>query len=147
MIGEVHINPLSSESKKNNPLKRKKFEESLDNIFSFPPSNLGYKVDIEFLLEDLEISKDEFLEMTISSLSKTIKKDEDIKVISSYLFFMPGFMKLITKGREQKEIKKEEEQNLLKTLFYLAETLTLMKCQSKTVLMRLGEIGFSRRRS
>ena len=112
------------------------FNERLEKLFDAAPSNFGYKVDIESLLNDLGITKDHLLQMAINSLSKTVRNKQEIKIIASYLFFMQDFLKLIkAKGVSEKE------HILLKDLLTLSEAMVYEKQQKNTVLMRYGEKG------
>ena len=112
------------------------YVEKLEKLFDGAPSNLGYKADIESLLNDLGMSKEHLLEMTINSLSKSVRNKNEVKIIASYLFFMQDFLKLIrAKGISEKETI------LLKDLLTLSEAMVYEKQQKNTVLMRYGEKG------
>ena len=112
------------------------FNEKLEKLFKTGPSNLGYKVDIESLLSDLGMTQDHLLQMTINSLSKTVRNKQEVKIISSYLFFMQDFLKLIkAKGVSEKETI------LLKDLITLSEAMIYEKQQKDTVMMRFGDKG------
>ena len=112
------------------------FNERLEKLFDSAPSKFGYKTDIESLLNDLGITKEQLLQMTINSLSKTVRNKQEIKTIASYLFFMQDFLKLIkAKGVSEKETI------LLKDLLTLSEAMIYEKQQKDTVMMRYGEKG------
>ena len=112
------------------------FYEKLETLFDNPPSNLGYKSDIESILNELGITKEHLLKMTINSLSKTVRNKQEIKIIASYLFFMQDFLKLLkAKGNSEKE------QILLKDLLTLSEAMIYEKQKKNTVLLRYGEKG------
>ena len=112
------------------------FYEKLETLFDNPPSNLGYKSDIESILNELGITKEHLLKMSINSLSKTIRNKQEIKIIASYLFFMQDFLKLLkAKGNSEKE------QILLKDLLTLSEAMIYEKQKKNTVLLRYGEKG------
>ena len=65
--------------------QREAYENGLNRIFSQPPSHLGYRNDIEALLNELGIKMDELLYLTISSLSKISRNKNEIKIIASYI--------------------------------------------------------------
>ena len=112
------------------------FNERLEKLFDSAPSKFGYKTDIESLLNDLGITKEQLLQMTINSLSKTVRNKQEIKIIASYLFFMQDFLKLIkAKGVSEKETI------LLKDLLTLSDSMIYEKQQKDTVMMRYGEKG------
>ena len=112
------------------------FNERLEKLFESTPSNFGYKVDIESLLNDLGITKEHLFHMAINCLSKSVRNKQEIKIIASYLFFMQDFLKLIkAKGVSEKE------HILLKDLLTLSEAMVYEKQQKNTVLMRYGEKG------
>ena len=112
------------------------FYEKLETLFDNPPSNLGYKSDIESILNELGIKKEHLLKMSINSLSKTVRNKQEIKIIASYLFFMQDFLKLLkAKGNSEKE------QILLKDLLTLSEAMLYEKHKKNTVLLRYGEKG------
>jgi hypothetical protein len=112
------------------------FYQKLETLFDNPPSNLGYKSDIESILNELGITKEYLLKMSINSLSKTIRNKQEIKIIASYLFFMQDFLKLLkAKGNSEKE------QILLKDLLTLSEAMIYEKQKKNTVLLRYGEKG------
>ena len=48
------------------------FNDKLEKLFDSAPSNFGYKVDIEALLNDLGITKEHLLQMVINCLSKSV---------------------------------------------------------------------------
>jgi len=81
------------------------YEDGLNRIFSQPPSHLGYKNDIEALLNELGLKMEELLYLTISSLSKISRNKNEIKIIASYLYLMPDIIKLL-KGKRAVNIKR-----------------------------------------
>lgn len=112
------------------------FCEKLENLFDNPPSNLGYRSDIESILNELGITKEHLLKMSVNSLSKTVRNKQEIKIIASYLFFMQDFLKLLkAKGNSEKE------QILLKDLLTLSEAVVYEKQKKNAVLIRYGEKG------
>ena len=112
------------------------FIEKLEKLFNSSPTNLGYKSDIESLLNDLGMNKDHLLQIVISCLSKTVRNKKEVKIIASYLFFMQDFLKLIrAKGVSEKETI------LLKDLITLSEAMIYEKQQNNTVMMRYGDKG------
>ena len=112
------------------------FTEKLEKLFSGPPSNFGYKSDIEGIMDELAITKDDLFKMVINSLGRSTRTKPEIRVIASYLFLMQDFLKLLrAKNPEQKE------NILLKDLLTLAENIDYEKAQNNTVLMRFAEKG------
>ena len=98
------------------------FIEKLEKLFNSSPTNLGYKSDIESLLNDLGMNKDHLLQIVIGCLSKTVRNKKEVKIIASYLFFMQDFLKLIkAKGVSEKETI------LLKDLITLSEAMIYEK--------------------
>ena len=65
-------------------VQRESYENGLIKIFSSPPSHLGYKYDIESLINELGLKNDEILYFTISSLSKIARNKNEINIIASY---------------------------------------------------------------
>jgi hypothetical protein len=117
---------------------KKIYSEKLEDLFSHPPSNFGYKSDIEMMMNELSLKKEQLFRMVITSLSRSTRTKPEIKVIASYLFLMQDFIKLLkAKSPEQKE------NLLLKDLLTLAEKIDYEKSQKNTVLMRYGEKGSS----
>ena len=112
------------------------YNERLEKLFSHAPSNFGYKSDIEGIMEELAITKEQLFHMVINSLGRSTRTKPEIRVIASYLFLMQDFLKLIkAKSPEQKE------NLLLKDLLTLAENVEYEKAQANTILMRFGEKG------
>ena len=112
------------------------YNERLEKLFSRAPSNFGYKSDIEGIMDELAITKEQLFHMVINSLGRSTRTKPEIRVIASYLFLMQDFLKLIkAKSPEQKE------NLLLKDLLTLAENVEYEKAQANTVLMRFGEKG------
>ena len=79
---------------------------SLNTKFSEKPSSYGYKHDIEILLKELSISDEQFFAIVIESLSKDKRNSEDLIFITSYLFFMQEFIKLLKAKESYKKEKK-----------------------------------------
>lgn len=129
---------IFSPSKGNQKLYPQKvlLEQGLSKLFSKEPSHLGYRGDIENLLNDLGITDDEFLLITISCLGKIVRNKKDTNIIASYLCSMPNLIKLI-KGRN---IDKTEHE-IMKKLLNLSHSITYQKYSANHILMRLGEIG------
>ena len=116
--------------------QREAYENGLNKIFSQPPSHLGYKNDIEALLNELGIKMEELLYLTISSLSRISRNKNEIKIIASYLYLMPDIIKLL-KGKDMKK----KEQLILKDLISLSESMTYEKYQKNFILTKFGDIG------
>ena len=116
--------------------QREAYEDGLNRIFSQPPSHLGYKNDIEALLNELGIKMEELLYLTISSLSKISRNKNEIKIIASYLYLMPDIIKLL-KGKDMKK----KEQLILKDLISLSESMSYEKYQKNFILTKFGDIG------
>ena len=116
--------------------QKEALENGITRIFSSPPSHLGYKNDIESLLNELGIKMEELLYLTISSLSKVARTTNEIKIIASYLYLMPDIIKLI-KGKDLKK----KEQHILKDIINLSESMTYEKYQKNFILMKFGDIG------
>ena len=115
---------------------KKIYSDKLEKLFSHPPSNFGYKSDIEGIMNDLALRKDQLFRMAINSLNRSTRTKPEIRIIASYLFLMQDFIKLLkAKSPEQKE------NLLLKDLLTLAENVEYEKYQNNTVLMRYGEKG------
>ena len=108
----------------------------LNKLFSNPPSNYGYKHDIEVILNDLYIDENSYFDIIIESLTKEIRKKNELNLITSYLFFMKEFVKLL----KDKESTKKETQ-ILNELKNLASSIYYLKMPKNVVLMRYGEKG------
>jgi hypothetical protein len=125
---------FSPKSEKN--VVKKVYSEKLEKLFSHPPSNFGYKSDIESIMDELALSKEQLFRMVINSLSRSSRTNPEIRIIASYLFLMQDLLKLLkAKGPEKRE------NLLLKDLLTLAENVDYEKSQKDTVLMRYGEKG------
>ena len=112
------------------------YNEKLEKLFSHPPSTFGYKSDIESIMNELALTKEQLFRMVINSLSRTSRTNPEIRIIASYLFLMQDFLKLLkAKNPEQRE------NVLLKDLLTLAENVDYEKSSKDTVLMRYGEKG------
>ena len=110
--------------------------DKLEKLYSMPPSNFGYKLDIEGIMSELALTKEQLFRMVINSLGRSTRTTPEIRVISSYLFLMQDFVKLLKAKTSEKK-----ENLLLKDLITLGETIVYEKAQSNTVLMRFGEKG------
>ena len=116
--------------------QKESYEKGLSNIFSSPPSHLGYSYSIESLINELELKNEQLLNYTISSLSKIVRNKNETRIIASYLYLMPNFIKLL-KGQE---INKKEE-DILKELLNLSQSMSYEKYQQESILMRFGDKG------
>ena len=112
------------------------YNDRLEKLFSHPPSNFGYKSDIEGILNELALKKEQLLYMVVNSLGRSTRTKPEIRLIASYLFLMQDFLKLIkARGVEEKE------NLLLKDMLTLAESVDYQKEGANVVLMRYGEKG------
>ena len=116
--------------------QKESYEKGLSDIFSSPPSHLGYSYNIESLINELELKNDQLLNYTISSMSKIVRNKNETRIIASYLYLMPNFIKLL-KGQE---INKKEE-DILKELLNLSQSMSYEKYQQESILMRFGDKG------
>ena len=127
----------------NNITKKNEFEDEreelinfLNKLFSNPPSSYGYKHDIEVYLNDVYINNQIYFNFIIDSLTKETRNKEDLNLITSYLFFMQEFIRLLN-GKEP--IKKETQ--ILNELLNLSTSIFYLKIPKNVVLMRYGEKG------
>ena len=109
---------------------------NINKIFSNPPSNHGYRHDIEVLLNELYIDEETYFDIIIECLSKEKRNREELNLITSYLFFMEEFIKILN-GKESN--KKETE--ILNELLNLSTFLYYLQKPKNVVLMRFGEKG------
>ena len=122
--------------------KRKKdelrefFVDKLQRIFSKSPPLSGYKIEIESLLNELGMTQENLLHMALNCLSKKSRSNKEKKIITSYLYFMQDFYKLM-KGVEDFE----QENLLLNNLLTISESIYHKKCKKNSVLMRYGDKG------
>ena len=126
---------LSTPNVEKNAIKHL-YNERLEKLFSQRPSNFGYQSDIEGIMNELAITKDQLFHMVINSLGRSTRTKPEIRVIASYLFLMQDFLQLL----KAKNIG-EKENLLLKDLITLAENVDYERAQINTVLMRFGEKG------
>ena len=131
-----HSTLNSSYSQSNNIIHKEPFENGLSKIFSSPPALSGYIGCIESLINELGLKNEQHLNFTISSLSKLVRNKNETKIIASYLYLMPDFIKLLRK----QEIDKNE-QDILKDLLNLAQSIAYEKCEKNTILMKFGDKG------
>ena len=119
-------------------VQREFYENRLIKIFSSPPSHLGYKYDIESLINELGLNNDEILYFTISSLLKIVRNKNEINIIASYLYLMPNIIKLL-KGKDTDK----KEQDILKDLLNLSQSMAYEKYQTDSILMKFGDKGIT----
>ena len=112
------------------------YSDKLAKLYSKPPSNFGYKSDIEGMMNQLSLTKEQLLGIVINSLQRSSRTKPEIRVISSYLFLMQDFLKLLKAKTPEKK-----ENLLLKDLLILGENIEYEKVQKNTVFMRFGEKG------
>ena len=110
--------------------------KSLNKIFSNPPSSHGYKHDIEVCLNELYIDEEAYFEIITDCLSKETRNKDELNLITSYLFFMQEFIKLL-KGKESSK----KENQLLNELLNLSASIYYLKMPKDVVLMKYGEKG------
>ena len=123
--------------KRNITMKEKEqLMNSLNMMFNNNPSTYGYKHDIEELLKDLEIKEDEFFTVVLESFTKENRNNEDLIFITSYLFFMQEFIKLL---KAKESYKKEKK--LLNYLMHLSSEIFYEKMQKNMILMKYGDKG------
>ena len=111
-------------------------EKGLARIFSGPPTLNGYKNNITSLLNTIGMPVKDLLKLVIYSLSKLSRKPNEINIITSYLFLMNDFMKLM---REKDQTKKE--QHILKDLLSLSSSIQYKKYLKNNIIMKYGELG------
>ena len=116
--------------------RRKSFEKGLAKLFTKKPTNLSFKNELENLTSDLGISNEDFLYLTILSLSKINRNDDDCRMISSYLLSMPNFFKFL-KGNNNERT----EQEIFKDIINLSKSIMYEKYEKNHIIMRLGEKG------
>ena len=129
--------PLTSANfDKETAVVKEVFGEKLEQIFSGSPPNSGYKNEIENIVNELAISPELFLKLIIACMTKTVRTNLEKKIITSYLFFMQDFVKLMrAKAISGKEIY------VYKDLLNLSESIFYEKQLKNSVLMRFGEKG------
>ena len=109
---------------------------SLNSLFADNPSNYGYKYDIDMTLKSLGIKDYEYFSQVIESFSKKERNNDDLLLISSYLFFMQEFIKLL-KARESYK----NELKLLDYLLNLSSSIYYTQIQKNEILMKYGDKG------
>ena len=122
-------------------LKKTELDEHLIRLFSSQPSLKGYKYDIESLLNDLHINKEGLFSIVLEFLSKSTKKENEIRIIASYLFSMQGLTNLLLKSINLDEDKNNKEKLLLDNLLVLGSRLVYEKFPKNYILIRFGEKG------
>jgi len=113
------------------------FETGIAKIFSKEPSHLGYKEDVDNLINDIGLKEEDFLYLAISSLEKIVRNKNDTRIITSYLFSMQNLIKLLKGNNESNKT----EQDILKDLLNLSRSITYEKYQKNHIIFRLGDIG------
>ena len=116
---------------------KQELDEKLLQLFSSKSSASGYRHDIESLLKDMHINKEDLFKIVLEFLSKSTKKENEIRIIACYLFSMQGLTNLLLKTIDSNN----KEQNLLNDLLALSNTLVYEKFQKNYVLIRFGEKG------
>ena len=128
---------MEIESKENIFLDlEKEFLNRLILMFTKKPSVYGYKRDIESLLKEYAITESKLESFAIESLSKAKRGNEDLIFITSYLFFMDEFIKLLKVKESHKN-----EYKLLNYLKHLSSDLFYLQIPKDCVLMKYGDKG------
>ena len=150
-FSEVKINNSISSNKKVNKLTeitskeklldflKKELDEKLTKLFSAQPSLVGYRQDIDSLLNDLHLSKENLFKIVLEFLSKSIRKESEVRIIVSYLFSMQGLTNLLLKTISPET--NDRDKNLLNNLFALSRTLAYEKFPKDYILIHFGEKG------
>ena len=118
---------------------KKELDEKLSKLFSAQPSMVGYRQDIDSLLNDLHLSKENLFKIVLEFLSKSIRKESEVRIIVSYLFSMQGLTNLLLKTINP-DIRSKDK-NLLNNLFALSRTLAYEKFPKDYILIHFGEKG------
>ena len=129
------INAFSKD--KNINLIKIELDEKLNQLFSSKSSIGGYKYDIDSLLKKMHINIKDLFKIVLEFLSKSTKKENEIRIIASYLFSMQGLITLLLQTIDINN----KEQNLLNDLLALSSTLVYEKFPKNYVLIRYGEKG------
>ena len=109
---------------------------TLNMLFTNNPSSYGYKHDIEELLKEFQITEEEFFNVVLESFTKEKRNNEDQIFITSYLFFMQEFIKILkTKESYKKETK------LINFLRHLSMDIFYMQTPKEMILMKYGDKG------
>ena len=128
---------MEIESKENIFLDlEKEFLNRLILMLTKKPSVYGYKRDIESLLKEYAITESKLESFAIESLSKAKRGNEDLIFITSYLFFMDEFIKLLKVKESHKN-----EYKLLNYLKHLSSDLFYLQIPKDCVLMKYGDKG------
>ena len=122
-------------------LKKRELDDHLLRLFSSQPSLIGYKYDIESLLNDLHINKEDLFNIVLEFLSKSTKKENEIRIIASYLFSMQGLTNLLLKSINLDEDKHNKEKLLLDNLLVLGSRLVYEKFPKNHILIHFGDKG------
>ena len=85
----------------------------------------------------MHINKEDLFKIVLEFLSKSTKKENEIRIIACYLFSMQGLTNLLLKTIDSNN----KEQNLLNDLLALSNTLVYEKFPKNYVLIRFGEKG------
>ena len=120
-----------------NITSKKIYYHKIFNLFTSPPSILGFKYDIENILNELYIPKYQLFQIVLECLYKINRNEEEIKLITSYLFLMQGLTTLLYKSIES-ELK---ESSILNHLLILGEKISLEKILKNSIIMRFGDKG------
>ena len=116
--------------------EKEKLINNLNMLYTYNPSLYGYKHDIEELLKDFGITENEFFNNVLKSLSKHKRNNEDQILITSYLFFMEEFIKILkAKESYKKEVK------LIDFLKHLSKNIFHIQIPKDKILMKYGDKG------
>ena len=83
---KLKILPEIQEKEKVKNIVKVELDEKLCQLFSSSSSLMGYKQDIDSLLNDLHLNKNDLFKFVKEFLSKSTKKENEIRIIASYLF-------------------------------------------------------------
>ena len=133
-------NLLIQDNRKQKIIKSE-LDEKLLKLFSSQPSPRGYNKDIQSLLKDLHLSKQDLFKIVLKFLSKSTKKENELRIIASYLFSMQGLTNLLLKSIDLNESNTIKEKQLLNNLLVLGNILGYEKFPKNSILIRFGEKG------
>ena len=137
---EISVLKMIKNEKTLNSLKVE-LDEKLIKLFSSQATPSGYNKDIESLLKDLYLTREDLFKLVLEFISKSTKKENEIRIIASYLFSMKGLTNLLLKTINQNESNSNKEKHLLNELLVLGDILGYEKFQKNSVVIRFGEKG------
>ena len=122
-------------------IKKRELDEHLSRLFSSHSSLIRYKYEVDSLLNDLHINKEDLFSIVLEFLSKSTKKESEIRIIASYLISMQGLTNLLLKSINLDEDKHNKEKLLLDSLLVLGSKLVYEKFPKNYILIHFGEKG------